>query len=209
MDHIIPTWHFPWQFRCHLLLLNMVTIFFLAIHCNIFFHLGGWGLIVLLRGKHLQSFLKETRQFRRPSIGFVARKHSTNFRHVVDSLKFDVFACVCLFNFSYEKWSIKRLSNFQILILVMFMISNQIKWLRIWCPLWCCWVKRAGSEKQCRRWGRRPARVWSRWWRESVSPIIGRREDTFNVEMIATSHDLGPQKVAKEGKSPYFVGELL
>ena len=42
-----------------------------------------------------------------------------------------------------------------------------------------------------------------------MSPIIGRSEDTFNVEIIATSHDLGLQKVAKEGKSPYFVGELL
>ena len=32
-------------------------------------------------------------------------------------------------------------------------------------------------------------------------------------QIIATSHDLGPQKVAKEGKSPYFreiqVGEIL
>ena len=32
-------------------------------------------------------------------------------------------------------------------------------------------------------------------------------------KIIATSHDLGPQKVAKEGKSPYFmkiwVGEIL
>ncbi len=32
-------------------------------------------------------------------------------------------------------------------------------------------------------------------------------------QIIATSHDLGPQKVAKGGKSPYFrkiqVGEIL
>ena len=68
------------------------------------FPFGGLWLTVLLRGHFLQSFLEEKRQFRRPSIGFGARKHSTgimvisdvflqtNFRHVVDSLKLD---CVC------------------------------------------------------------------------------------------------------------------
>ena len=36
---------------------------------------------------------------------------------------------------------------------------------------------------------------------------------TLSGQIIATSHDLGPQKVAEEGKSPYFrkiqVGEIL
>ena len=49
-----------------------------------------------------------------------------------------------------------------------------------------------------------PKRKWSMKWSYSNHP---------SGQIIATSHDLGPQKVAKEGKSPYFrkiqVGEIL
>ena len=43
----------------------------------------------------------------------------------------------------------------------------------------------------------------------STRPWIYLKHITWNSAMesgqiIATSHDLGPQKVAKEGKSPYF-----
>ncbi len=39
------------------------------------------------------------------------------------------------------------------------------------------------------------------------------QQKMYSGQILATSHDLGPQKVAKEGKSPYFreiqVGEIL
>ena len=65
----------------------------------------------------------------------------------------------------------------------MLMISNQIKWLRIWCPLWCFWS--TGQKLNNADVGvdvLRESRVdhgESAWIQ-----IIFTSEDTFNVQMV-------------------------